>query len=62
MKDLDQKYRNDNLSIEELSKLRNDFNIGNIEKIENVMREHWMNDEIAIADVDDARINEIKKK
>lgn len=32
MKDLDQKYRNDNLSIEELSKLRNDFNIGNIEK------------------------------
>ena len=33
MKDLDQKYRNDNLSIEELSELQHCFGRENIDKI-----------------------------
>ncbi|NME86898.1 FecR family protein [Bacteroides eggerthii] len=62
MKDLDQKYRNDNLSIEELSELQHCFGRENIDKIEDAMYKHWMFDDIDTTDVDDIRINAIKKK
>ena len=62
MKDLDQKYRNDNLSIEELSELQHCFGRENIDKIEDAMYKHWMFDDIDTTEVDDIRINAIKKK
>ncbi len=62
MKNLEEKYKNNQLSLDELLELRDKVNSMNDEKLEETMCESWMNDDIDISNVSLAQMNRIKKE
>ncbi|MDR2915161.1 MAG: FecR domain-containing protein [Tannerella sp.] len=59
---LEPKYRNNQLSSEELVKLRKKVNAASDNEIEQQMHHAWLNEDIDTSFVEDERINRIKKK
>lgn len=60
MEGLEGKYRNDELTVDELYKLREQVNASSDAQLEVSMREHWMNEDIDISHVDSSRILSLK--
>ena len=51
MKNLEEKYKNNQLSLDELLELRDKVNSMNDEILEETMCESWMNDDIDISNI-----------
>ena len=62
MKNLEEKYKNNQLSLDELLELRDKVNSMNDEILEETMCESWMNDDIDISNISSERMNRIKKE
>ena len=62
MKELDDKYRKDKLSIEELHALREQVNAASDDALAQHMREVWMKDDIDVSEVDSGRMERLKSK
>lgn len=62
MKNLEEKYKNNQLSLDELLELRDKVNSMNGEILEETMCESWMNDDIDISNISSERMNRIKKE
>jgi ferric-dicitrate binding protein FerR (iron transport regulator) len=60
MDNLINKYRKDNLTLEELSELRRDLGSTAKEEIERQIYVSWLNDHVDISSVDDGMMNELK--
>jgi transmembrane sensor len=62
MEALEEKYRNDNLTVRELSELREQTNASSDEQLEVSMLRHWMDDDIDTSNVSSDRILSLKGK
>ncbi|MDR1602999.1 MAG: FecR domain-containing protein [Tannerella sp.] len=62
MKHLERKYRRDELSPEELKRLRETMNSLTDEEIEQTVRDSWTNEEPDVSGIDTARMNRMKRQ
>jgi transmembrane sensor len=62
MEDLEKKYRNDSLTVNELSELREQVNASSDEQLSVSALEHWMNGDIDTSRINSDRIRTIKEK